>query len=129
MLFEFNRNSSKSLHTQICIQIRQAVLSGNLKGGDKLPPTRQMKDEYGVSRNVWSEAYEQLVAEGFLEAKQGCGTFVTKNLQPIPFYNNKNKPIADKTISQKWKADFSVGTPNPLDFPLTKWASALKKSV
>lgn len=63
---------------QIYQSLRQAILSGMLPAGTRIPPTRQTADLLGVSRNTMLAAYEQLLAEGFLEARQGSGTFVAR---------------------------------------------------
>ncbi|MBX6385638.1 MAG: PLP-dependent aminotransferase family protein [Microbispora sp.] len=61
---------------QIAREVREAVRSGRLLPGTRLPATRDLARDLGVSRGVVVEAYEQLVAEGFLESKTGAGTRV-----------------------------------------------------
>ena len=65
------------LYRSLYAHIRAAILSGELPGGTKLPSTRALADELKVSRNTVLNAYRQLLAEGYLEGKEGSGTFVT----------------------------------------------------
>src|SRR5919202_1490884 len=59
-------------------QLREAIRDGRLRAGTRLPPTRELAAELGVSRGVAVEAYEQLVAEGWLVARRGSGTRVAE---------------------------------------------------
>ncbi|UZN00881.1 winged helix-turn-helix domain-containing protein [Lysinibacillus sp. MHQ-1] len=54
------------------------MLRGHLHAGEKLASTRELSVELKVSRNVILEAYDQLLAEGFLIARRGAGTFVAE---------------------------------------------------
>ena len=64
------------LYQQLYTHLRTAILSGELKGGLKLPSTRALADELNLSRNTVLNAYQQLLAEGYLEGHAGSGTFV-----------------------------------------------------
>ena len=66
----------KRIYEQIYIQIKNQILNGELKKGDKLPPTRFMAKEYGISRNSVVSAYEQLRVEGYINSVIGSGFFV-----------------------------------------------------
>ncbi len=82
-LFSFvnlDRNSSVPLFQQLGAQIRQAVLSGRLPSGLRLPSSRILAKQLGVSRTSVVTAFEQLIAEGFLEGRVGAGTFVGTDL-------------------------------------------------
>lgn len=68
------------LFRQIYGGLRQAILSGRLRAGDRLPSTREMADELGISRTVVLLAYDQLLAEGFATARAGSGTYVSEGL-------------------------------------------------
>lgn len=62
---------------QVCLGLRQAILSGTFRPGDRLPATRELAEQLGVSRTVILLAYDQLLAEGFLEGRPGSGTYVS----------------------------------------------------
>jgi GntR family transcriptional regulator/MocR family aminotransferase len=75
--------SAGGLADQVTAELRTAIRSGRLAGGVRLPATRDLARDLGTSRGVVVEAYQQLVAEGFLAARQGSGTRVA-HLQPAP---------------------------------------------
>jgi GntR family transcriptional regulator / MocR family aminotransferase len=74
------------LYQQIYDHLRTAIVEGQLKTGTKLPSTRALADELGVSRNTVLNAYDQLAAEGYLERVECRGTFVTQSL-PEDFFS------------------------------------------
>ena len=67
---------AEPLHRQVYAQIRGAILAGRLPPGSRLPPTRHLASALGLSRNTVNEAYAALLAEGYLEARVGAGTYV-----------------------------------------------------
>ncbi|UYM05281.1 MocR-like pyridoxine biosynthesis transcription factor PdxR [Solicola gregarius] len=73
-----DRDASLRLPAQLAEQIRTRVRDGVLGGGARLPSTRAVATAVGVSRAVASAAYEQLVAEGWLESRTGAGTYVRR---------------------------------------------------
>lgn len=72
--------SATPLHRQICEAWRAGILSGRFARGEGVPSTRELAKALGVSRSTVTLAYEQLVAEGYLESAQGSGTFVCQEL-------------------------------------------------
>ncbi len=68
------------LHRQLYEEIRRAVLSGRLKSGQRLPSTRLLARDLGISRITVTLAYDYLLSEGYLQASRGSGTFVTRHL-------------------------------------------------
>ncbi|HEU0297432.1 MAG TPA: PLP-dependent aminotransferase family protein, partial [Anaerolineales bacterium] len=79
----FNPQPGAPLYQQLYAHMRAAILSGELKRGLKLPSSRALADELGVSRNTVQNAYRQLAAEGYLESVEGSGTFVTRVLPDL----------------------------------------------
>ncbi len=71
-----DRDLDETLGVQLSTQVRELVLAGTLAPGDRLPSTRALAAELGVARSVTEQAYDQLLAEGWLTARQGSGTFV-----------------------------------------------------
>jgi GntR family transcriptional regulator / MocR family aminotransferase len=69
-----------SLHRQLYDRVRKAILKRQLRGGTRLPSTRILARELGVSRNTVITAFEQLMAEGYLEGKVGSGTYVARTI-------------------------------------------------
>jgi GntR family transcriptional regulator / MocR family aminotransferase len=70
----------RPLYLQLYVHLRTAILTGKLRGGLKLPSTRALTRELGVSRNTVLNAYDQLIAEGYLESIPASGTFVARVL-------------------------------------------------
>lgn len=68
------------LRDQLVRTLRGSILEGRLEPGAKLPSTRHLAVELGVSRTTTQAAYEQLLAEGYLDARHGSGTFVAADL-------------------------------------------------
>ena len=60
--------------------IRQAILSGALGAGERLPSTRDLAEQLGISRTVVVLAYELLLAEGFIVGRTGSGTYASDGL-------------------------------------------------
>src|SRR5260370_22880126 len=79
-----DRAAPKSIYQQLCEQLRRAILDGRLSSGTRLPSTRTLAQTLGVSRTVTSSAYDELFAEGYLEGRHGSGTYVRKDLPPLP---------------------------------------------
>ncbi|WP_329113980.1 MocR-like pyridoxine biosynthesis transcription factor PdxR [Streptomyces sp. NBC_01465] len=101
--------------------LREAVRSGRLAAGTRLPASRELAADLGVSRGLVTEAYEQLTAEGYLRSDRGSGTWVGASARsaaraadvPVP------RPAEDLV-------SFVPGTPDLSLFPRTAWAAAHK---
>jgi GntR family transcriptional regulator/MocR family aminotransferase len=72
----FRARPEAPLYQQLYQHLRATILSGELRGGSKLPATRALAEQLSVSRTTVLNAYEQLLAEGYLEGKAGSGTYV-----------------------------------------------------
>jgi GntR family transcriptional regulator/MocR family aminotransferase len=75
-----DRASGTPLHRQIYERLRRAILEGLLRPGQRVPSTRALALELGVSRLPVLAAYDQLLHEGYLEGRVGSGTFVRGEL-------------------------------------------------
>ena len=78
--WQLDRAGGTPLPRQIYMQIRASVRSGSLSAGAKLPSSRAMASRLGVARASVVAAYEQLLAEGYVEGRRGAGTFVSNAL-------------------------------------------------
>jgi GntR family transcriptional regulator/MocR family aminotransferase len=78
--WQLDRGSRTPLTRQIYMQVRSAVLSGALCPGTRVPSSRAMASKLGVARASVVSAYEQLLAEGYVESRQGSGTFISGHL-------------------------------------------------
>ena len=72
-----DRADARPLGVQLADQVRRLVLAGTLAPGTRLPSTRRLAADLGVSRAVAEQAWDQLRAEGWLEARQGSGSWVS----------------------------------------------------
>src|SRR5690606_14264821 len=72
-----SRRIVRDLHRQL----REAIVAGRLLPSARLPPSREFARQYGVSRSTATAVYELLLAEGFLAARRGAGTFVAAKLR------------------------------------------------
>jgi len=75
--WQLDRASRTPLSRQIYMQVRSAVLSGALCAGTRVPSSRTMASQLGVARASVVSAYEQLLAEGYVDSRQGSGTFIS----------------------------------------------------
>lgn len=75
-----DESSSVPLYRQLYDRLRTAILMGQLTPGTRLPSTREMAIELRVSRNTLMNAFDQLLAEGYVEGQVGSGTFVSRTL-------------------------------------------------
>src|SRR6187200_2964881 len=68
------------LYRKIYDAIRRSILAGEVQPGTRLPASRALADQLGVSRLTVVNAYDQLLAEGYLEGRTGSGTYVASEL-------------------------------------------------
>ncbi|MGH2369791.1 MAG: PLP-dependent aminotransferase family protein, partial [Chloroflexota bacterium] len=71
----------RGLQRRLYEALQSAILSGRLAAGTRLPPTRQLAEEAGISRQTAVLVYERLIAEGYLTGRIGAGTYVSAALQ------------------------------------------------
>lgn len=92
------QGSGATLHHQIYLALVDAIVSGQLVAGSRLPSTRALSRTLGVSRNSVLHAFEQLHARGYVESRVGSGTWVTGKV-PGPALRsllNQRQPSRDK---------------------------------
>ena len=119
-------DSPLPLREQLLRFLRKGVAEGSLAAGVRLPASRLLADELGVSRMTVTGVYEQLIGEGFLEARQGAGTYIAARIDaPV----RADLPSAHATLrgSQRGRLlsgldSMSLALP---DWPLTPGLPAL----
>ena len=77
------RGSAVPLYRQLYDRYREAIVERRLRPGERLPSTRTLAAELGISRMPVLNAFEQLLAEGYFEARVGAGTFVARSLPDV----------------------------------------------
>lgn len=80
LLLYLEDSSPTPLYAQLYNRLREAILGGRLRAGVRLPSTRELASELGISRNTVMNAYDQLQSEGYLEGRVGFGTCVSSSL-------------------------------------------------
>src|ERR1700682_4295524 len=78
-LIALDRKSGIPLYRQICQGLREAILSGELAEGVRLPTERALASELGINRTTVMNAYNELASEGLIEGHVGRGTLVRRN--------------------------------------------------
>src|SRR5215469_17273497 len=78
-LIALDRSNGIPLYRQICQQLREAILSGELSEGTRLPTERALASELGINRTTVMNAYNELASEGLIEGHVGRGTLVRRN--------------------------------------------------
>jgi GntR family transcriptional regulator/MocR family aminotransferase len=119
----FDRAAGR-LAGQIAAELRAAIRSGRLAAGSRVPSSRDLARDLGVSRGVVVTAYEQLIAEGFLTARRGDGTRVAPLATPDP---PSPRPRFDRAEpAEPVPYDLRSGVPDLSAFPRERWLTATR---
>jgi GntR family transcriptional regulator / MocR family aminotransferase len=130
VLLTLDRSRPEPLRVQLERELREAIRSGRLGPGERLPSSRAMAAELGISRGLVLECYSQLQAEGFLTAASGSATRVAGSAQlSSPVLPPPEGPVNQWTgKAQRLDVDFQPGVPDLTSFPRRDWAWALRES-
>jgi GntR family transcriptional regulator/MocR family aminotransferase len=127
--------------------IRHAIMERSLRPGDALPSTRELAEENSISRTVVVQAYDQLIAEGFIAGRRGSGTYVSEHLHSAPSlapqrsarlrlsqFGTAATAIAEHGLSPVREAhalryDFAYGRSSLDTFPLAAWRRILLRRI
>jgi GntR family transcriptional regulator/MocR family aminotransferase len=104
--------------------LRAAIRREQLVAGTRLPSSRQLAQDLGLARNTVAEAYAQLIAEGWLTARHGAGTWVAERT-PVSTAVDPPARIARSTVDY----DLSPGVPDLSLFPRAAWIAAARKAL
>jgi GntR family transcriptional regulator/MocR family aminotransferase len=145
---ELGGDEASPLFQRLYRALRQAVLDGRLRPGARLPATRYLAEELGISRNTVLTAYDQLASEGFLELRHRSGVFVAEDLpeapapqpapaapRPLQLAMRGREAVGTGQIGEvptrksPWPGCFVVrGAPDVSQFPFELWARLLARS-
>lgn len=108
------------LSRQVYAGLRQAILTGTFRAGDRLPSTRDLAEQLGISRTVVVTAYAQLYAEGFAAGRAGSGTYVPATLSPArpPGLRGSSRVRLSRYGSFASAAGATIVFPKPREKPL-----------
>jgi len=104
-------------------QLREAVRSGRLAPGLRLPSSRSLAADLGVARNTVVDAYGQLTAEGWLVARQGSVTRVAGRAPPA------EAVPARAGAPRRLRYDLRPGSPDVAAFPRSRWLAAARRAL
>ncbi|MDC0769426.1 MocR-like pyridoxine biosynthesis transcription factor PdxR [Streptomyces sp. HD] len=107
--------------------LREAVRSGRLAPGTRLPPYRSLAADLGVARNTVADAYAELVAEGWLTARQGSGTRVADRAQPLGRVERAPRKAPPRARGPRH--DLRQGTPDASAFPRAAWLASYRRAL
>ncbi|KUM81956.1 PLP-dependent aminotransferase family protein [Streptomyces curacoi] len=107
--------------------LREAVRSGRLAPGTRLPPYRSLAADLGVARNTVADAYAELVAEGWLTARQGSGTRVAERADPLR--PAERVPRKAPPRARGPRHDLRQGTPDASAFPRAAWLASCRRAL
>ena len=105
-------------------ELREAVRAGRLQPGARLPSSRTFAKELGVGRNTVADAFAQLVAEGWLVARHGAGTWVADRLDRAAA-GSAATPDAEPLA----RFDLRPGAPDLAAFPRSQWLAAARRAL
>ena len=124
ILVALERHGSGPLHEQLEHALRELIRAGRLLPEARMPSTRGLARELGVSRGIVLEAYAQLVAEGYLTASQGAPTRVASGLAVEP----PSAPAAS-FLARRDRYDLDPGLPDLSSFPREQWARLVRAAI
>ena len=136
--------SDEPLYRQLYFAIREAILSGRLKPGQRLPASRSLAADLKLSRNTVVTAFDQLVAEGYIDGRTGAGTYVSSTL-PEELLNARMAGNGKASHKSRRRGPskrgaylasiggrgatrpraFSPGLPELVEFPFEEWGRLL----
>src|SRR5216683_3915497 len=124
LLLRIDRGSGQPLRSQLEAGLREAIRGGRLQGGERLPSSRELARELGISRGLVQECYNQLLAEGYLTSRVGSATQVAAGARPAPA-GPSPRPVPPPRLI----ADFRSGVPDLASFPRGDWVSVTRAAA
>ena len=154
IVIELSDDPARPAYQRLAEAIRESILGGRFRPGERLPPTRVLATNLSLARNTVLEAYEQLIAEGYLSARHGSGTYVAPDLpdrafRAVSFATNiardgsgpppRLSDFAERLIAGEVPTaideethpaaafEFRYGTPSFDEFPIDAWRTLTKR--
>ncbi|WP_214412809.1 MocR-like pyridoxine biosynthesis transcription factor PdxR [Sphaerisporangium fuscum] len=123
LLLTVDRSSARPLRAQLEQRLRDAIRTGRLRVGERLPSSRELARTLGLSRGLVQECYAQLQAEGYLVTRIGSATRVAAGAAAPP------APAAPPAAAPRLLADFRWGVPDLGAFPIGDWLWATREAA
>jgi GntR family transcriptional regulator / MocR family aminotransferase len=145
LLVRLDRSGAQPLRAQLEATLREAIRGGRLRGGERLPSSRELARELGVSRGMVQDCYSQLLAEGYLTSRTGSATRVADISGQQAGGGSEAPPAVGSPAARGPSelavpapsrpadeppliADFRHGVPDLSSFPRADWAWAVKQA-
>jgi GntR family transcriptional regulator/MocR family aminotransferase len=125
LLLSVSRDGVGTLGAQIEGQLRRAIRDGVLRPGTRVPSTRDLARQIGVSRRVVVDAYAQLAAEGYLNLRQGARPHVSEAAAVA----GRAQAAAPARTAPRARFDFRPSVPDVSTFPRAAWLRSLREAV
>ncbi|MET9604085.1 PLP-dependent aminotransferase family protein [Streptomyces sp. NPDC006512] len=106
--------------------LREAIQEGRLAAGIRLPPYRSLAADLGIARNTVADAYAELVAEGWLTARQGSGTRVAERAAPARTVRVPKKAVTGFAVPVH---NLTQGQPDASSFPRNAWSTSTRRAL
>ena len=129
LLLSVSRAGSRTLGAQIEDQLRQAIREGALRPDARVPSTRDLAGQLGVSRRVVVDAYAQLAAEGYLSLRQGARPRVSEATALASVASPPAMPPAQTAAAPRARFDFRPSVPDVSTFPRAAWLRSLRTAL
>ncbi|WP_407560668.1 PLP-dependent aminotransferase family protein [Streptomyces sp. 184] len=124
------RAGSRGAGAALIRSLRDAVRTGRLAPGARLPSSRALAADLGVARNTVADAYAELVAEGWLTARQGSGTRVAARSEPRRAGAAAQvQPPPRHALDRRATYNLLPGAPDAARFPRAAWAAATRRAL
>lgn len=117
---------SAGLRAGLMDALREAVRTGRLAPGTRLPSSRSLAADLGIARNTVADAYAELVAEGWLTARQGSGTRVAQRAEPRPA---ARRAARSRPVHSRPAHNLLPGSPDLSTFPRADWLKAARRAL
>jgi GntR family transcriptional regulator/MocR family aminotransferase len=133
LLLRLVRDSEQPLRSQLETGLRDAIRDGRLNPGERLPSSRELARELGVSRGLVQECYGQLLSEGYLDSHVGSATRVAARAYPVATRGGlggaSGAPKPPRAApAPRLIADFRSGVPDLASFPRGDWVWAMREA-
>lgn len=130
LLIRLQTGSKVPLYEQIYRYIKEEITSGRMKAGEGVPSSRSLARQLQISRSTATMAYEQLVSEGYLEAREYKGFFVCDiaGLAHIPRMADAGEEPGRRACAGKSRFDFAVNGIAKEGFPVANWIKLMRGS-
>ena len=125
LTYNFERNSKAPLYEQLYDFIKSDIISGKIKGGDKLPSKREFAAHLGISKVTVEAAYSALISEGYVYSLEKKGYYCEKNLA-LP-EKTASAPPAKKEERKKFDIDLSSNAVPGTQFPFSVWSRLMRE--